>query len=491
MASIGREGERGRLKRILFRDARGKQQSLRLGDCTERTAQNALVGFERVLEAHRVGSTIHPDGVRWLESIDDRIHARVARLGLTEPRKPAEAHRLGALLDRFEAASVVKPGTQATYRQSVESIRSHFGTTTPLREITPAAADEWRKAMAEPVEGARRLAGATIAKRVRVAKSIFQKAVKWGMLPSNPFGDLRAGAQSNPDRAHYVTREATTAILAACPDAQWRAIVALCRYAGLRCPSELVGLRWGDVNWDRLRLTVRSPKTAGLDGHAVRVVPIAPELRAILQDLYDLTPGGTVPVIPRLQDPATNLRTTFGKIVTRAGLTPWPRLFHALRASCATDWVEQAPAHAVARWLGHSPLIAASHYLHTRDAHFDLVTGRAEAAANPATQARPRRHTGPQHEDDNPENPRDLVGVGTGCDPVGNEAMTLRGFEPPPDRPVIQGVGDRGGSNSGNRAADSVPQHDLMDPRLAKVVANWGLLAPAIRAAIVALTEGA
>ena len=68
-------------------------------------------------------------------------------------------------------------------------------------------------------------------------------------------------------------------------------------------------------------------------------------------------------------------------LVTRAGLTPWPRTFQNLRASCETDWVDRCPAHAVAKWLGHSPLIAAQHYLHVRDAHFDLITGGAKSGA--------------------------------------------------------------------------------------------------------------
>jgi hypothetical protein len=51
MASIGYEGDRGELKRIMFRDAAGKQKSLRLGKCSERAAQSALAGFARVLEA--------------------------------------------------------------------------------------------------------------------------------------------------------------------------------------------------------------------------------------------------------------------------------------------------------------------------------------------------------------------------------------------------------------------------------------------------------
>ena len=54
-----------------------------------------------------------------------------------------------------------------------------------------------------------------------------------------------------------------------------------------------------------------------------------------------------------------------------------------MRASCATDWVERFPAHVVAGWLGHSPLIAARHYLQTRDAHFDMATGGTGAQAVP------------------------------------------------------------------------------------------------------------
>ncbi len=135
----------------------------------------------------------------------------------------------------------------------------------------------------------------------------------------------------------------------------------------------LIGLEHGDVR----RLTVRSPKTAGHEGHAVRVVPIAPELKSILLALFSEA-AGVEAVVPRLRDPAMNLRTTFGKIIAKAAVKPWPRLFHNMRASCATDWVERFPAHVVAGWLGHSPMIAAQHYLQTRDAHFDLATGAGQ-----------------------------------------------------------------------------------------------------------------
>lgn len=439
MASIGREGKSGERKRIVYRDEAGKQQSLRLGKCSEQTARTALAGMERVLEAHRLSSTLHPDGLRWLEGVDDVIHARVVALGLAQPRKRAEKVTVGGLLERFEAASTVKSSTRAAYRQTFDSLRSFLGASTPIADLTTVHADNWRKSIAEPVKVkgddgenvTKRLAAATVAKRVFVARAVFKRAVRWGLIRENPFGHLRAGSQSNPDRAHYVPLDDLRAILAVCPDVQWRAIIALSRYAGLRCPSEIMALRWGDVDRERGRLTVRSAKTEAHEGHAVRIVPIAPELEPILQDLYDQAKEGDEPVVPRLRDPKVNLRTQFERLIARAGLKPWPRLFHAMRASCACDWVERFPGHVVAGWLGHSPLIAARHYLQTRDVHFDMATGRQQAASNPATHARPAEPKDNQAKSKKPENQGDLVGVGSACDSVESGKVGEEGFEPP------------------------------------------------------------
>lgn len=437
MASIGYEGERDELKRILYRDAKGKQQTLRLGECDKRAAESARVAVAHLVIAKRHGSVPHPDATRWLEGVDDVLYARVAALGLCQPREGAAVVTLANLLDRFDAAVAVKPSTHYKYRQVADSLRAFLGADTPLASITPAHADNWRKSIAEAKpdpdnkgEPAKTPARATVAKRVVIAKGVFRKAVRWELIPSNPFADLRAGSQSNPDRAFYVTVENIRAILAVCPDDQWRAIVALSRFAGLRCPSEIVALRWGDVNWERGRLMVRSVKTEGHEGHAVRVVPIAPELRPILQDLFDAAEPGTEAVVPRLRDPSMNLRTTFGKIIAKAGVKPWPRLYHNMRASCATDWVERFPAHVVAGWLGHSPMIAAQHYLQTRDAHFDLAAGIGQAAANPATHTRRNGPTGGQARTQNPENPAVLVGCGAGCDPVESGKVPPEGLEP-------------------------------------------------------------
>jgi len=78
--------------------------------------------------------------------------------------------------------------------------------------------------------------------------------------------------------------------------------------------------------------------------------------------------------VARLTVPTTNLRTNFMNTIVHAGYESSPRLFHKTRASCGTDLAKALPAPVVATWLRHSPLVAAKHYLQTRNAHFEVVT---------------------------------------------------------------------------------------------------------------------
>jgi hypothetical protein len=93
-----------------------------------------------------------------------------------------------------------------------------------------------------------------------------------------------------------------------------------------------------------------------------------------------------------------NLRTHLQRIIGKAGHESWPRLFQNRRASCETDWVERYPAHAVAKWLGHSPKLAAEHYLMPREHHFEDVVGSSGTASGPGRRegaGKPRRFPKP------------------------------------------------------------------------------------------------
>jgi len=367
--SSNRSGNR----RIQFMDPRrpGKRASIWLGRVPKKAAGTFKDNVEALLAVIRLGTAPPAELCAWLRDLPDPTYEKLVEVGIAEPRIKRRILTLDELLNAFVTRASVKASTRAAYNQTTGSLRKHLRGSTPLAGITGELADVWKKAIID--EG---LSPATVAKRVYVARAIFRKAVKWGMVNASPFEDLPAGSQQNPDRSFYVSEAVIGAVLERCPGVFWRLVIALGRYAGLRIPSEVAALTWDDVAWDTGRLTVRSPKTARHEGHAVRLVPICPELRAILTEAYEQAAEGDELILPRTLTAASNLRTTFTKIITRAGHKPWPRLFQNLRASCATDWVEKYPNHVVAKWLGHSPMIAATHYLQTREHHFeDVVSG--------------------------------------------------------------------------------------------------------------------
>lgn len=74
------------------------------------------------------------------------------------------------------------------------------------------------------------------------------------------------------------------------------------------------------------------------------------------------------------------------KIITRAGLKPWPKLFHALRASRATELADAYPGHVAAAWLGHTQQVANKHYRQVTDDHFAQASEGSKRAAPCAAQ---------------------------------------------------------------------------------------------------------
>jgi hypothetical protein len=89
------------------------------------------------------------------------------------------------------------------------------------------------------------------------------------------------------------------------------------------------------------------------------------------------------------------------KIVKRAGLTPWPKLFQNLRSSRETELVQQGfPEHVVAQWIGHTQKVAREHYLRVTESDFERATGSARKSAGMGAgqdaQDRAQDHTPPQ-----------------------------------------------------------------------------------------------
>ena len=93
---------------------------------------------------------------------------------------------------------------------------------------------------------------------------------------------------------------------------------------------------------------------------------------------------GKADVITRYRAKNSNLRTQFQRIINRAGLEAWPRLFHNLRASRQTELEQLYPSYVVAKWIGNSESIARKHYLMLTEDHYHKAAWGEEKTAQKA-----------------------------------------------------------------------------------------------------------
>ncbi len=366
-------------KSIQFTGGSGKRQELRLGKVPVKQAEGVLSKVEAILSDLALSRPHDAELAAWIKALPPKLMDRLQRLGLVPSGVNRQSSSLGEFLEGFFKTIRVKPSTATMYDHTRQNLLSHFGTSRQLRSIGVEEAEKFRLHLAESEKrrGTGKLSESTINRRVRIARSLFAHALKWRLVDENPFTSVKAGDQVNKARQFFVTRDAIEKVITACPNAEWRLIVSLARFGGLRCPSEILLLKWEDVDWERKRILVHSPKTEHHEGKDCRTIPMFPELEGPLLEAFGQATEGVPWVITRYRSKACNLRTQLNKIIKRAGLLPWPKLWQNMRATRQTELAEAYPIQVVCTWIGNSQKIAQNHYLQTTDAHF------AKAVENP------------------------------------------------------------------------------------------------------------
>ena len=94
---------------------------------------------------------------------------------------------------------------------------------------------------------------------------------------ADPTATRRAPLPGTPGVSEAIER-----VMDKAPDDGWKLLIALGRYGGLRIPSEVVGLKISDIDLERGRITIASPKTEK-QGKSKRVIPLWPELRPLIE----------------------------------------------------------------------------------------------------------------------------------------------------------------------------------------------------------------
>ncbi len=360
----------GGQREIQFVAGDGSRKTIRLGKMTNKNAQTIKLHVESLNAAAIHGLPIDSDTAVWLADIGDSLADKLADVGLVARRGTA---RLGEFMQRYiDQRTDIKVLTRIALDTSRKRILKYFDAACNLREITPADADAFLVWLKE------NYAPGTAGRTVKRARQFFRAAVRARLIRENPFAELKAPSEVNEARKAFITREVATAVLEACPDAEWRLIFSLSRYGGLRCPSEHLALEWDNIDWARGRFLVNSPKTGP------RWVPTFPELQTCFDELWQIAGDGAVHLITRYRDAKQNLRTQLMRILKKAGVKPWPKLFNNLRASRETELAAEYPMHVVCAWIGNSEMIAAKHYLQVTDADFDRAAkSAARALQNP------------------------------------------------------------------------------------------------------------
>ncbi len=376
MASIHKE-RRGKktVYRLQFYDKDNHRRSMRLGSINKKAAETIRAKVEDLVSASISGGLPSKSTLDWLQKeLGDDLAGKLKKVGFGSFIPQRESARLGDFVRTFVDIhkSDWSPLTVSSFGQVETKLVEFFGRDRDLKSISEDEARAWRNWLLA------RHAEATANKHIKRARQIFKLAVKRGAAIENPFDEVEAGSEVNEDRQFTVERPTVDKILEACPNAEWRLIIALSRFGGLRTPSETLLLSWADIDWANDRIKVWSPKTKK-KGKPSRIIPIFPELRLPLTEAFELAPEGAEFVIQRYRDKNSNLRTQFNRILRKAGVEPWPRLFHNMRATRETELVKQFPIHVATAWIGNSPTIALKHYLRVTEDDFQKAIGNTSS----------------------------------------------------------------------------------------------------------------
>ena len=372
MASVGKDSKGYRVRFVM---PDGTNKAVRLSGFKKSTVLEISGHIQELIAAKAAASAIDRRTAKWLADVGQNIHDKLSNAGLVEPRASSMLTEFMAEYMADAKTSDGRPAAKNTlkkWKQAQQVLNEFFGDKN-LRDISHDDAVRFRRWLDLKTLGEN-------GKRthISVAKMFLNAAKRRKLVDENPFEFQKASLVLDRSRDFFLTRTNALKIIDACPDNQWRLIVALWRFAGLR-KMEIFQLRWENILWDQGRMLVTIPKTAHHEGKGTRFVPIGDILPWLSKAFYD-APDGTQRVVTRFTQTNVNLAKPFEKIIEAAGLTVWPKLIQNLRASCETDWLDAGnPAHVVARWIGHSVKVQNDNYAQVDDHHFEQFNVKARA----------------------------------------------------------------------------------------------------------------
>lgn len=337
-----------------------------MGRITKRQAETAKVNIESLVKCKDTGSVMPPVVQEWVNGISDGLRGRLEALGLVARRANLKTYTVDEWVQRYiKSRPDVKEITKGKWENAANKLAIFFKGQY-IDDVTIQQAKDFRVYLKSECE----LQENTLRRLIGLSRQFFNSAIEASLITKNPFMGQSVAVRANPARFFYVTQEMALKVLTACPDSQWRLIFGLARWGGLRCPSEIIRLKWQDIDFEHNQFRVHALKTEHHADSGIRTVPMFPELKPLFQDAFDEAPEGAVYCVPRSMDKGVNLRTQMERIIRRAGLDPWPKLFQNCRSTRETELFKMTGGNvkAVCSWIGNSPEVAMQHYAQVTEA---------------------------------------------------------------------------------------------------------------------------
>ena len=352
--------------RIQFR-LHGKTRQITLPGCKKKAAESIQRHVDELLACRHSGESPHGVTRVWLEQISDELRASLVELHLCAAETKCRSTMI-ELFDEFLSRRNIEESTRLSYLQTREKLCAFFGNRTP-DSVTRGCVDDFCGFLS----GTLNLADNTVRKRCSQASTFFRWLCRRELLDRNPWDDVPKSVGHAKADKPFIPAVDIDEIIKETNDPEWKLLIALGRWGGLRVPSEAFGLQRNHVNWKMNRMRIYAPKT-----DTVRVIPVFPELRPFLKPMWSAEHSDEW-LLPRLRSGSGNVRTQFERLIRRAGLKQWPNLWNTLRSTRETELAQIHPLHVVCEWIGNSPAVAQRHYLKPTDEDFARAV-RAENA---------------------------------------------------------------------------------------------------------------
>ena len=223
-------------------------------------------------------------------------------------------------------------------------------------------------------ERIKKVSPATVNRTLAVLKSIFNRAIAWGKVDSNPFRGVKLFKENN-QRLRFLEQEEIPILLSRCCE-HLKPIVILALNTGMR-KGEILGLKWQNIDFKRNIIHLFKTKNG-----EKREVP-----------LNDISKGALVAIIKHTDSPYIfcnkdgkpygDIKKSFLTAVEKSGIIDFH--FHDLRHTFASHLVMAGiDLNTVRELLGHKSLEMTLRYSHLSPDHkkraVDVLCGRMDVS---------------------------------------------------------------------------------------------------------------